>query len=260
MIRLSASTLMYAGYPLETALRELSIAGIRAVDLWAAPRLCLHVDPLADDPAVIRRLLDDFGLLPAALSIYGSDVTRALAAIDFAAAIRAPVVVTGAGVRSLAEAIGYLGPLVKRAASRNVIVAPENHIDSPLESLAEMQGLLVALDSPSLGITYAPPHSYACGECPEIVILALGSRLVFFYPWDIPQNYRRGSRESFWSDPEGQMPGRGGLDFDVIFRALRGIGYTGYANLVWHGSRDWELQEITSAICVAARFVAKFLH
>jgi len=132
-------------------------------------------------------LLADFGLRPAALSLYGNDVTRALAGIDFAAAIQAPLVVTGAGVSGPAEAIGYLGPLLKRAATRGVLVAPENHVNSPFESLAEIEGLLSSLDSPHLGVAYAPPHSYACGESPDVVIQALGSRLVFFYSWDIPQ-------------------------------------------------------------------------
>ena len=211
MIELCASSRVYAGYSLETALAEIARVGFRSVDLWAVPRVCVHVDPLQDDAERIRRLLDDFGLRPAALSLYDSDVTRSLAGIDFAAALGAKVVVTGAGVRSLDEAIEYLKPLVRRAEARQVVVAPENHLNSPLESLAEMTGLFDALDGKcgesSLGITYAPPHSFACGEDPDKVILALGRKVALFYPWDVPLGYKKGSRESFWSNPDQQLPG-----------------------------------------------------
>jgi sugar phosphate isomerase/epimerase len=258
MIELCASSLIYAGYSLETALGEIARAGYRAVDLWAAPRMCVHVDPLQDDAARVRRLLDEHGLRPAALSLYGSDVTRALAGIDFAAALGAKVVVTGAGVRSLAEGIEYLKPLTRRAEARKVVVAAENHVDSPLELLAEMSGLLQALDGRRegpLGIAYAPPHSFACGEEPENVILGLGKRISFFYSWDVPTGYRRGSRARFWSDPYGQLPGSGSLDFDRIFAALRDVGYSGFASVVWHGALDWELHRITSTLRAAADFL-----
>ncbi len=263
MIELCASSRMYAGYSLETALAEISRVGFRAVDLWAVPRVCVHVDPLQDDAGRIRRLLDDFGLRPAALSLYDSDVTRTLAGIDFAAAIGAQVVVTGAGVRSLDEAIEYLTPVARRAEARQVVVAPENHVNSPLESLAEMTGLFAALDGKfgerSLGITYAPPHSFACGEDPDKVILALGRRVAFFYPWDVPRGYKKGSRASFWSNPDEQLPGRGCLDFDRMFASLRDVGYSGFASVVWQGSRDWELPRITTALQAASDFLLQHI-
>jgi sugar phosphate isomerase/epimerase len=263
MIELCASSLIYAGYSLETALAEIARAGFRAVDLWAVPRLCVHVDPLQDDAERVRRLLDNFGLRPAALSLYGSDVTRALAGIDFAAALGASVVVTGAGVRSLDEAVEYLKPLIRRAEARQVVVAPENHVNSPLEFLAEMNGLFDALDDRrghSLGITYAPPHSFACGEEPDKVILALGQKVAFFYPWDVPRGYRRGSRESFWSNPDGQLPGSGCLDFARMFASLRDVSYSGFASVVWHGARDWELPRITTALREASDFLLNHIH
>ena len=263
MIELCASSLVYAGYSLETALAEISRAGFRAVDLWAVPRLCVHVDPLQDDAERIRRLLDNYGLRPAAISLYGSDVTRALAGIDFAAAIGARVVVTGAGVRSLDEAIEYLKPLIRRAEARKVIVAPENHVNSPLELLAEMTGLLSALGDRregSLGVTYAPPHSFACGEEPDKVILALGQRIAFLYPWDVPRGYRKGSRASFWSNPEEQLPGRGCLDFARIFSCLRDVGYSGFASVVWHGARDWELPRITATLREVSDFLLQHVQ
>jgi sugar phosphate isomerase/epimerase len=262
MIELCASSRIYAGYSLETALAEIARVGFRAVDLWAVPRVCVHVDPLQDDAERIRRLLDSFGLRPAALSLYGSDVTRALAGIDFAAALGAEVVVTGAGVRSLDEAIEYLKPLARRAEARQIVVAPENHLNSPLESLAEMTGLFDALDGrcgSSLGITYAPPHSFACGEDPDKVILALGKRVALFYPWDVPRGYRKGSREVFWSNPDDQLPGQGSLDFTRMFASLRDVGYSGVASVVWQGSRDWELPRITTALRAASDFLVRHI-
>jgi sugar phosphate isomerase/epimerase len=250
---------MYAGDSLETALRELAAAGFGAVDLWAAPRSCQHVDPLTDDPDRLCQLLADLGLRPAALSVDGSDVTRTLASIDFAAAIKAPVVVTGAGARALPDVATHLRPLLKRAAARGVVVALGNRTNTALESLAELQDLLSALDAPSLGIAYAPAHSYVCGESPEIVVQALGARIAFLCAGDVPPRFHRGSRESFWVEPEGQVPGAGCLDFASILRALRQAGYQGYADVVWFGAESWDLPRITAALRSAARFLAGYL-
>ena len=212
MIQLCASSLIYAGYSLETALAEIARVGFRAVDLCAMPRVCVHVDPLQDDAERIRRLLDDFGLRPAALSLYGSDVTRALAGIDFAAALGAPVVVTGRCVRSLDEAIEYLKPLTRRAEARQVVVAPENHVNSPLESPRGDDRPHPCLRRPVATRSASPTRLRTRSPAARSPIRSSSrsaEKVAFFYPWDVPRGYRRGSRERFWSNPDDQLPGRG---------------------------------------------------
>ncbi len=257
MIQLCAPTLLYAGYPLETALRELARAGFQAVDLWGAPRLCPHVDPVGDDPARLRQLLSEFGLRPATLSLHGSDVTRALAGIDFAEAIGAPLVVASVAAESLGEVGDYLRPLLKRAAVRSVGVAVENHAGSPLQSLAEMRELLSAMSSPHLGIAYAARPSLARGEPPDAVIRALGPDVALFYACDAPPGYRHGSRELLWSDSADQAPGDLGLP--AAFEALHEVSFCGYADIICRGPEGWDLPRITASLRAASRLVASHL-
>jgi len=55
------------------------------------------------------------------------------------------------------------------------------------------------------------------------------------------------------------VPGTSSLDLDSTFRALREVGYAGSANVVWHGSRGWDLPQTTATLRAAARFLGRYV-
>lgn len=256
-MKLCVSSLLYIKYPRREAFASLQRLGVTQVDLWDHPGFGSHVSVTADDSVTVRADLAEFGLRPAAVSLYDSDAKRMTAGIHYAAKIRAPLVVAGFNGSNSEEYATFLRPLVQEAKNLGVKVAIENHVDTPADSIDRWK--ILAELVPGLVCCYAPPHSVYMGENQCQNITTLGDRLGMFYLWDCPwaATGLTWFRNNWNQQSEEQFPGRGKLTpiFPTMMETLRAIRYNGCLTLLVHGSREWPIAEIEQRITASRRFL-----
>jgi sugar phosphate isomerase/epimerase len=116
-----------------------------------------------------------------------------------------------------------LKPQLELAEKYNSYLAIENHGQSLLDSIDSLKALVDLNQSPRLGIALAPFHLQARGESVPDAIVAVGTRLLFFYAWQY--------------DPAmslKQLPGLGPADCSPWLAALAQVGYRGFVNPFLH--------------------------
>jgi sugar phosphate isomerase/epimerase len=83
-----------------------------------------------------------------------------------------------------------------------------------------MLRLLDAVGSPALGVNFDPSHTFPAADFPNITIYRLNKRI---FHCDFSDN--DGTTNVHW------RPGKGKIDWDAAFRALKDIGYNGVVSL-----------------------------
>ena len=138
-------------------LEALRAVGISAVDLWSIPGWAEHVRLDADDPTAIAAELQQTGLHPCALSLYTRDPQRLQMGVEFAAKLKAPMVVNGTVGRDWDELATFLRPALNAAAQTGVRLAIENHTDTLLDASDRM---IAGRQRPHGGILSAFPRRF----------------------------------------------------------------------------------------------------
>ena len=100
-----------------------------------------------------------------------------------------------------------------------LLIEPEPEL--LIERWEQLEDLLSAIDSPSLGINFDIGHFYCVGEDVPAAISRWGDRIDHFHIEDIASD--RTHRHL--------VPGDGAIDFDSIFEAISGIGYEGWVTV-----------------------------
>ncbi len=144
--------------------------------------------------------------------------------VDFAAALGAKNISVTSGRcvadTSPAESLRYLTEsleeLLAYAEARNVNIGMEYEPGLLVERADELLSLIASLDSNRFGVNLDLGHSHVLGEAPHEVISAFGGRIFHIHIEDI-----RGGKHYHL------IPGRGDMDFDVLFNEVRSVGYTG---------------------------------
>lgn len=243
MRRLGCASSLFGG-PLEEALASIARAGGEEVDLWAVPHQCEHVRPAIDDPDAVAEQVRAAGLHANALSLYGCRGAQLDDGLEWAARAGVPRVVFesfGPDFR------GFLEPYLARAAELGVEVCVENHIDCPVDSIASARRLFEQVDSPVLGLAYAPIHSAALGEPVEQALAELAPWIRLLYVWDVPQAQTGVAwlREHWHRTGLDQLPGYGRLDFAALAPLLPDGADL---SLCAHGTQDWPAARVEAEL------------
>ena len=137
-----------------------------------------------------------------------------LARLEHLAALGGKVLVRGSGPedQSVAEFVQGFMPFVRRAEELGVQIGIENHRGSVINSIASMRELLDRVESPALGIAFAPIHVHMAHEDIPEAIHGVGDRIALCYAWDWGP-----TADKFWKDPQEQVPGTGVIDFHAMF-------------------------------------------
>ena len=148
--------------------------------------------------------------------------------------------------------INYIKKLTERAESRGITLAIKVHVGSLVDKTATLIQILDEIDSPALGVTLDTREFYRAGEDISEAISKIGKRIVHVHFRDYPRreqmpttastNFMGPGRYGPWVPPvEQQIPGRGGIDFPKILRALKDVGYDGAVDLVMVGAETYPL-------------------
>jgi sugar phosphate isomerase/epimerase len=227
--RLSTSSILFKGLPLEEACARIAALGFEAVDIWSAYDKCPHLDDAANrlGPSGLKALLAKHHLQLCAFSVYVGGYPKYAellggvgggVAVQGSAAPCKPEELT-AKMRAFLES---LKPLLELAEKHNSRLAIENHGSALLDAPDSFKAFVDLNTSPRLGLALAPYHLQAGGASVEETIRICGRQLLFFYAWQ--------------NQPEtGQLPGHGPTDFTPWLRALATVNYPGFVNAFMHG-------------------------
>ena len=263
IMKLCCGTNLYASHPLETALREISARGIEAVDLWASPTLCDHVNPDRDDPEYVRDLLEKYNLRAVSLTAFLITKEERIRRMEFAASLGIPVVIwepahsvdwkanmlnlkegsipfgdEGGGMN---EYFGLISEYLDIAKSLGIKIGIEvPHRYTLNEYLYQIWRMRQAVQDPSLCYIIAPPHADARGFSAMNVLDMTGTGASYMlYLWDVKKDFSFPSSDGAFGSGEEQMPGGGGRDFSAMISYFREKGFDGWYNISCHGVEGW---------------------
>jgi myo-inositol catabolism protein IolH len=120
-------------------------------------------------------------------------------------------------------------PVVEREGIRiNIDPHPDDFVENGLEAVRIIRGL----DSDNVGFVYVGSHTFHYGNDPEGIVTAAGSQLGAVYAAD-SFDHRRSHGLRYITNPPGNPArvhqhlrmGDGDVDWDALFRALRGTGF-----------------------------------
>jgi sugar phosphate isomerase/epimerase len=227
--RLSTSSILFKGLPIEEACARIAALGFEAIDIWSAFDKCPHLDDAATrlGPSGLIALLAQHHLQLCAFSVYAGGYPKyaeLLGGVGGGVAVQ-----SSAGpckseelTPKMREFLERLKPLIELAEKNNSRLAIENHGNALLDTLDSFKAFVDLNTSPRLGLALAPYHLQAGGTSVEETIRTCGRQLLFFYAWQ--------------NQPEmGQLPGRGPTDFTPWLRALAQVNYGGFVNAFMHG-------------------------
>ncbi len=220
-----AASVAFAERSFAEACAALHAAGFSQVDIWSVANRCTHLPPADTQPDLdsVKRTLAEYKLSCRSISAYGKGSDEMiLPRLEHLATLGGKVLVRGSGPedQSVAEFVQGFLPFVRRAEELGVQIGIENHRGSVINSIASMRELLERIESPALGIAFAPIHVHMAQEDIAEAIHVVRDRISLFYAWDWGP-----TADEFWKDPQEQMPGTGVIDFHAMFRALHEIGY-----------------------------------
>lgn len=262
--KLCLHTITTKPWPIETAARKFSKAGIKGISVWR--------DALEGrDPAVVKRMLDDEGLKVVSLVRGGffphtdkkkraEAISENKKALEEAAAISAPLLVLVCGAdpdQSLEESRKHIrdgiNALLPVAGDLGIKLAIEPlhpmYADtrSAINTTKQATDMAVALESDLIGVAVDVYHLWWDPDLESEIKRCGKSRKIFAFhicDWKVPTS-------DFLLDRE--IMGKGCIPVPQIRKWVEDAGFTGFneveifSNHYWSGDQDSYLKEIIEA-------------
>lgn len=202
------------------------------------PMMCASPDFTQPDREARRRAIEVQRQVIDATAELGGSLCRVLSGQ------RWPGVGRDEGIERTVEAIQALLP---QAATRGVTLIMENHYKDGFWRYPEFAQasdifleIVDQIDSPWFGVNYDPSNALIAGEDPMALLERVKDRVVSMHASD--RRLRGGTLEDLRrldADPmigyapyiEHGVIGEGLIDYDAIFRVLRGIGFDGWISI-----------------------------
>ncbi|MGQ9682684.1 MAG: sugar phosphate isomerase/epimerase family protein [Anaerolineae bacterium] len=239
-MRLGANSVLFGGHDLETAFRQLALAGYDGIELSAIDGMSEHLvlarwRELAPD---IRRLSREYGLELLAMEQPSQDPVVMEQAFQAAAEIGIPIINCGPGgtsgdEASLQQTIESLGRLAAMAERYGVTLCVKAHVGAAVFDTPTTLRLMAAITSPAFGIDMDPSHIHRAGENPVDALRAVIFRVRHVHIRDCK------GRQQSPGKPEMQACGRGDIDLVGYVRVLHEHGYQGPLDLEIIGAREY---------------------
>jgi fructoselysine 3-epimerase len=272
-MKLSLSTFLYLNYSLETAIRQIAIAGFDAIDVWGGRPHAYRNDLREHEIRRLRRLLDDLGMEMAAfipaqiqypsilcspiMHIRMESVRYINTSIETAARLGAHIVSVRPGhtlhEQDLDDGWNRLADSLERicefAASYDLLIAiePADEYQTDLINTGiQAMDMIDQLDCDNLGVQFNTGHAQLMGEDTPLVIQHLADRL-----FHIQINDNNGVRD------QRLIPGEGKYDYQQLKFALQKVPYDGFlaGDLGW----DYTLNPDPAAV-KTLEFLENLIH
>ena len=248
-MKVGANSVLFGGYPLESAFRYLAMAGYDGIELSAIDGMSEHLVLARWRELVpeIKQLSATYGLALLALEQPARDMTKMTQAMQAAAELGVPIINCGPGGKSddeesLAQAIDELGALADMAERYGVTLCVKAHVGQAVYNTPTTLRMMEAITAPAFGVDMDPSHIYRAGEDPVEAIAAVISRVKHVHIRDCK------GRQQGPGKPEHQANGRGDIDLVGYIRVLHENGYTGPLDLEIIGAKEYSVEQC----CVVA--------
>lgn len=243
-MKLGANSVLFGGYPLETAFKYLAMAGYDGIEISAIDGMSEHL-VLSNWRFIapeIKRLSRDYDLELLAMEQPSRDEEIMESAFQAAAEIGIPIINCGPGGESgdessLQASIDSLGRLADRAEVYGVTLCVKAHVGASIFDTSTTLRAMEAISSLAFGIDMDPSHIHRAGERAEEAIKSVLSRVRHVHIRDCK------GRQSGPGNPENQANGRGDIDLVGYIAALHQGGYDGPVNLEVIGARSYTVEQ-----------------
>jgi len=249
-MKLGANSVLFGGYDLATAFKNISACGYDGIELSAIPEMSEHlvIEKWRELVEPIRKLVKDHNLPVLAMEQPRQDRDRMEAAFQAAAEIGCPVVNCGPGGKSdveedMVQVIDSLGSLSEMAGKYGVTLCVKAHVKASVYNTPTTLRVLEAIDHPSFGLDMDPSHIWRAGENPVEALKAVVNRVKHVHVRDCKGPGPKPGA------PEMQANGRGDIDLLGYFRVLHEAGYDGPVDLEVIGAKEYPLE---SCVMIAA--------
>jgi sugar phosphate isomerase/epimerase len=252
-MKLGANSVLFGGYDMETAFKQLAMAGYDGIELSAIDGMSEHLvlERWRELAPQVRQLSKTYGLELLAMEQPSQDPAKMEMAFQAAVELGIPIVNCGPGGKmgdeaSLQQSIESLGRLAEMAERFGVTLCTKAHMGASIYNTPTTLRLMEAIPSKAFGIDMDPSHIYRAGENPVRALTAVISRVKHVHIRDCK------GRQPGPGKPEDQTNGRGDIDLLGYIRVLAENGYQGPLDLEIIGAREYSLVQC-SVIAAEAR-------
>ncbi len=272
-LRYVLSSAMYGEMPLADILPEATKAGCEAVDIWCK----VHgnereqITEMGDDAFAV--LLKKHGTKLGVSTRYPLGPFGLADEMAWVKKLGGKIIVTGskgpkdpegdAAKEAVRIFLEQMKPHVAKAEELGITIAIENHVGQAIYHPDSLRYFAEFNRSANLGIAFAPHHLFRWADDIPKLLRDLGAKQI---PFMYFQEHSEGMMKKTSKEIEmQQMPGFGGsLDYRLVVRALRDIGYTGFVEIFMHPTPRGipilpTAAEITAAINKSRAYVGKCL-
>lgn len=219
---------------------ELGYAFVEPMVHWGRELLSeagyFHSVSMLDDPHRIRRVCEQYGIKPSALSAHcplckpDASTDYLKQAVRFAAECGAGVVCTDEGPKTAwateAEDFTYMKYVLKESAAvaeiRNIKIGIEPHQQYTVKP--DLYDKIIALaNSPAVGANFDTGNSYLAGQDPYIWLEKIKNKLVHLHAKDISINQSNAERGNVTGTPVGCACGDGVIDWGKVIAICKTI-------------------------------------
>ena len=272
-LRYILSSAMYGEMPLADILPEVAKAGCEAIDIWCRKHgnQREQIEEMGDE--VFAALLKKHSVKLGVSTRYPLGPLKLQDEMAWVKKLGGKMVLCGstgpkdpegdAAKEAVKKFLEEMKPHVAKAEELGITIAIENHVGQAIYHPDSLRYFAEFNRSANLGIAFAPHHLYRwAGDIPKL-LRDLGAKQI---PFMYFQEHSEGMMKKTSKEIEmQQLPGFGGsLDYRLVVKALRDIGYTGFVEIFMHPTPRGipilpTAAEITAAINKSRAYVEKCL-
>lgn len=247
MIKLGANSVLFGGFDIETAFKQIAWAGYDGIELSAIKGMCEHLvlDDWKSQVDQIKGLSEKYGLELLAMEEAGLEEERLMLAFAAGAEIGIPVINVGPGGKADVEEdfqrqTDLLQKMADRAAEFGVTLCCKAHVGGAIYNTPTTLRAMEKIDSPGFGVDMDPSHIFRADENPVEALQAVISRVKHVHIRDCV------TRDQGPGAPELQACGRGNVDLFGYIRVLHEAGIDVAADLEVIGAGEYELGQVAT--------------
>ena len=272
-LRYVLSSALYGEMPLDVILPEVAKAGCEAIDIWCK----VHgnqreqITEMGDD--AFAALMKKHGVKLGLSTRYPLGPLKLQDEMAWVKKFGGKMVLSGstgpkdpegdAAKEAVKKFLEDMKPHVAKAEELGITIAIENHIGQAIYHPDSLRYFAEFNRSANLGIAFAPHHLFRWADEIPKLIRDLGAKQI---PFMYFQEHSEGMMKKTSKEIEmQQLPGLGTLDYRLIVKALRDIGYTGCVEIFMHPTPRGipilpTAAEITAAINKSREYVEKCIR
>lgn len=243
-MKLGANSVLFGGYTMETAFKQIALAGYDGIEISAIDGMSQHLvlDRWQEIAPTVKQLAKSYNLELLAMEQPSRDLAKMEKAMQAAVEIGIPIVNCGPGGKTddpstLQHTLDELGTLATMAEKYGITLCVKAHVGNYVYNTPTTLQLMAAISSPNFGIDMDPSHIYRANENPVEAIAAVISRVKHVHIRDCK------GRQQGPGKPEMQANGRGDIDLVGYVRVLHENGYTGPLNLEVIGAKEYSVEQ-----------------